>query len=410
MAEINHKNPWREDFPALSQTMNGKRLAFLDSGASAQKPRQVIEAMKHAIEYHYANIHRGLYEYSQEKTTEYEAVREKLKSFLGASDAYEAVFTKNTTEAVNLVAQSWGRTNLKEGDEIILTEMEHHANFVPWHILKSQIGITIKYIPVLDNGALDLSKLDALLSDKTKLVAFTHVSNVLGTVNPVADIIKQIKAHSKNTITLVDGSQAAVHGKVNIADLGTDFYVLTAHKLYGPTGAGALIGRKTILETMPPWQGGGDMIENVTLDGCTYADIPARFEAGTPAIAEVIGWGAALDYMTQIGMDKIHAWESEILAYLNARIAEIDGVKIYGTTEGKAGIVSFTIDGCPPSDIAMILDQMGVAVRTGHHCCQPLMQRFGIEGTVRASIGLYTDKQDIDQLIEALVKAKKMLS
>lgn len=408
MVEI-ARNPWRKDFPAFDQLMNGKRLAFLDSGASAQKPRQVIEAVAKAMQESYANVHRGLYAYSQDKTAEFEAVRGKVKSFLSVPDSHEVVFTKNATEGFNLISQGWGRAFLKAGDEIILTEMEHHANFVPWHILKSQTGITLKYIPVLDDGSLDVAALAGLLSDKTKLVSLTHVSNVLGTVNPVAEIVRQVRAFHPDILVAVDGSQAVVHAAVDLMAIDPDFYVFTGHKLYGPTGIGCVVGRRSVLESMPPWQGGGDMIEHVSKEACSYAGIPARFEAGTPAIAEVIGLGAAIDYVSSIGMDRISAWEAGLLIYLNDRLCGLDGVRLIGTSDGKAGIVSFVMDGCPPSDVAMILDQCGVAVRTGHHCCQPLMTRFGIEGTIRASFGLYTDAQDIDQLIEGLEKARRML-
>ncbi len=408
MAEINH-NPWRSDFPVLSQTMNGKRLAFLDSGASAQKPTQVINAVSDAYQSHYANIHRGLYEFSQRLTGEFEHAREKVASFIHAPSTRSVIFTRNSTEAINLVAQSWGRTFLKAGDEVILTHMEHHANFVPWHILKDQIGITIKYIPLLDDGALDLSVLPDLLTDRTRLVAFTHVSNVLGTVNPVKDIINKVKSFSSEIVTLVDGSQAVVHGTVDVVDLDADFYVFTGHKLYGPSGVGVLYGRENLLEQMPPWQGGGDMIEQVSLDKVSYAPLPNKFEAGTPAIAEIIGFGAAIDYVCAIGMDNISKWERDILNYANEKLSRIEGLRIYGTTPDKAGIISFTVNQCPASDVAMILDQLGVAVRSGHHCCQPLMEELGVEGTIRASIGLYTDKDDIDQLYEAIIKAQKML-
>ncbi|HNQ91631.1 MAG TPA: SufS family cysteine desulfurase [Alphaproteobacteria bacterium] len=408
VAEID-RNPWRSDFSVLNQTMHGKRLAFLDSGASAQKPDVVLDAVRSALADGYANIHRGLYEFSQGKTAAFEAVRRKVADFIGARDAQSIVFTRNSTEAINLVAQSWGRTFLKEGDEIILTEMEHHANFVPWHILKNQIGIVIKYIPVLDDGALDIGALSELLTNKTRLVAFTHVSNVLGTVNPVAEISKIVRKFSSDIKILIDGTQGVVHAPVDISAFDPDFFVFTGHKLYGPTGVGVLYGRKELLDSIPPWQGGGDMIERVTLDGVAFAPVPAKFEAGTPAIAEVIGLGAAIDYLNAIGMDKIAAWEQKVLHYATEKVSAIEGVCVYGTTAGKAGIISFNIDGCPDADIAMILDRCGVAVRTGHHCCQPLMQRFGVEGTVRASIGLYTNKDDIDQLVAGLLKARDML-
>ena len=405
------ENIWRKDFPALQQQMNGKRLAFLDSGASAQKPQAVIDAVSRAYGEGYANIHRGLYDFSQRKTAEYEAVRAKIAQFMGAESPSSIVFTKNTTEAINLVAQSWGRTHLSQGDEIILTEMEHHANLVPWHILKSHMknDIVIKYIPINDDGSLNVDALDQLLTDKTRLVSLTHISNVLGTRNDIAGIMQKIRAYNSKIKILIDGSQGIVHGGVNVGDLVPDFYVWTGHKFYGPTGVGVLYAPADILADMPPWQGGGDMIDQVTLEGTTFALPPARFEAGTPAIAEVIGLGAAIDYVTSIGMDKIEAWERDLLAYLNDVLAKIPGVKIYGTTPDKAGIVSFTLANCPPADIAMILDQMGVAVRTGHHCCQPLMQRLGVAGTVRASLALYSDRADIDQLGEGLNKAIRML-
>lgn len=408
--EGDNANPWRKDFPALQQTMHGKPVAFLDSGASAQKPQSVLDAITQAYTDGYANIHRGLYDFSQRKTAEFENAREKIAGFIGSLSAANIIFTRNATEGINLVAQAWGRTNLKAGDEIILTVMEHHANLVPWHILRDQIGIVIKYIPVTDRGELDLDCLPSLLSTKTKMVACTQVSNVLGTVNNISKIKTILSVFNPEIKLLVDGSQAVVHTSVNMTGIDADFYVFTGHKLYGPTGVGVLYGKTEMLESMPPYQGGGDMIETVTLDGSTYAAPPSRFEAGTPAIAEIIGLGAAVDYVTSIGMDKIAAWERELLSYTNAQLERIDGLDIIGTAEGKAGIVSFTMRGCPPADVAMILDQCGVAVRTGHHCCQPLMQRFGVDGTIRASLGLYNTKNDIDQLIDGLCKAQRMLS
>lgn len=406
MAEI---NIWRKDFPALGQTMHGKPLAFLDSGASAQKPQIVLDTINRAYAEGYANIHRGLYDFSQRKTAEFEEVRNKVAGFIGAPSPANIVFTRNTTESINLVAQSWGRTFLQRDDEIILTEMEHHANLVPWHILRDQIGIVIKYIPVTDRGELDYDSLLSLLSTRTRLVGCTQVSNVLGTINNINKIKTILSVFNPEIKLLVDGSQAVVHQSVNMAELDADFYVFTGHKLYGPTGVGVLYGKKDVLEAMPPYQGGGDMIERVTLDGSTYACPPSRFEAGTPAIAEVIGLGAAIDYVTSIGISKITDWEQELLAYANQKLSGITGIRIYGTSDNKAGIISFTMDGCPPADVAMILDQCGVAVRTGHHCCQPLMQRFGLDGTIRASFGLYNNKNDIDQLIEGLKKAQRML-
>lgn len=412
MAEVvrnSFPNSFRSDFPALQQTVRGKPLIFLDSGASAQKPQSVLNAITRAYAESYANVHRGLYDFSQRKTAEFEEARAKVARFIGAPFPAQIIFTRNTTEAINLVAQSWGRTFLKAGDEIILTEMEHHANLVPWHILRDQIGIVIKYVPVKDNGELDDDKILSLLSPRTKFMACTQVSNVLGTINNIKKIKTILSVFNPEIKFLIDGSQAVVHQSVNMVDLDADFFVFTGHKLYGPTGVGVLYGKKDILDSMPPYQGGGDMIEKVTLEGTTYAAVPSRFEAGTPAIAEVIGLGAAVDYVTSIGMDNIAAWEHELLTYATEKLSAIDGLKILGTAPNKAGIISFTMEGCPPADVAMILDQMGIAVRTGHHCCQPLMARFGIEGSIRASLGLYNDKNDIDKLVEGLTKAQRML-
>lgn len=409
MADLD-TNIWRDDFPALSQTIRGKRLAFLDSAASAQKPVTVLDAVRTAFEEQYANVHRGLYTFSQAKTLEFEAVRAKVADFIGAPNVASIIFTRNSTEAINLVAQSWGRTFLKAGDEILVSEMEHHANFVPWHILKEQIGVVLKFIPVTDNGQLDLSELEALVGERTRLVAITHVSNVLGTINPVKDVIARIRARNADTVVLVDGSQSVVHQSVRVTDLDADFFVFTGHKLYGPTGVGVLYGREALLEAMPPWQGGGDMIDYVSRDRVSFAPLPSKFEAGTPAIAEVIGLGAAIDYVRTAGMDAISQWERAVYDYAIDRFSDVPGVAMYGLSPEKAGILSFTLDGCPPADVAMILDQMGVAVRTGHHCCMPLMLRYGIEGTIRASIALYTNKKDIDQLVDGLHKARDLLA
>ncbi len=399
---------WRADFPALEQLVHGKPVVFLDSGASAQKPRVVIDTMAKALSGHYANIHRGLYEFSQKTTADYEAVRGKVARFLNASEN-EIVFTRNATESINLVAATWGRANLKPGDEIILTEMEHHANLVPWHMLRDQLGVTIKYIPVTDAGELDLAALPGLLTDATKLVSFAHISNALGTINPAKDIVARVRAHNPAIRILVDGSQSAVHMKIDVADIAADWFVLTGHKLYGPTGIGVLWGRADVLETMPPYQGGGDMIERVQLSGTTYKSAPHRFEAGTPAIAEVIGLGAAIDYITAIGWPAITAHEKALGDTLFKRLSARKDIRIIGTAKNRAGIVSFVRDGAATADLAMILDQCGVAVRTGHHCCQPLMDRFAIPGTVRASLALYNTPDDIAALEDALDKAARLL-
>lgn len=401
---------YREDFPILQEKMNGRPLAFLDSAASAQKPRSVMEAMRDLFEHNYANVHRGLYRFSQVTTHQYEAVRSKAADFINAPSGNEIVFTRNSTEGINLVAQSWGRTFLRQGDEIILSGMEHHANIVPWQLLRDQIGIHLRIIPVLGDGTLDLEAFEGLLSDKTRLVSLVHVSNALGTINPVQKMVKTVKNFNPEIKVLLDGSQAVVHGPVDVQALGCDFYVFTGHKLYGPTGAGVLWGRFDLLEAMPPYQGGGDMIETVSFEKTAYKAPPARFEAGTPAIAEVIGLGAAIDYLGAIGMEAIAAHEKGLLAYALQELERIEGLTCYGRAPEKAGIVSFVADWAHPSDIAMILDQCGVAIRTGHHCCMPLMKRLGVEGTARASLGLYTNKNDIDALVAGLKKAKEMLA
>ncbi len=408
MAKNFDMGQYRADFPVLQRKMNGQRLAYLDTASSAQKPRAVLSALTAALDTHYANIHRGLYQFSQQTTTAYEGARAKIADFIGAPSEKEIVFTRNATEAINLVAASWGGT-LRQGDEIILSGMEHHANIVPWQLLRDRTGIVIKIIPVLDNGTLDLAAYEALLSPKTKLVAVTHVSNALGTVNDVFKISQIAKKFNVEIKVLVDGSQAVVHNVVNIAALGVDFYVFTGHKLYGPNGIGVLWGRYDLLSAMPPYQGGGDMIEKVTFEGTTYKAPPARFEAGTPAIAEAIALGAAVEYLAAIGMANIAAHEAELLSYAMEQLQDVPGLTFYGTAPDKAGIISFTAKWGHPSDIAMILDQQGVAVRTGHHCCQPLMARFGIDATVRASLGLYSNEADVDALVKGLLKAKELL-
>lgn len=401
---------YRSDFPILGKEMNGKPLIYLDTGASAQKPRAVIDAMTGIMEGYYSNIHRGLYNFSQVNTEAFEYVRTKVAQFINAPSAEEIVFTRNTTEGINLVVEAYGRTHLSAGDEVILTAMEHHANIVPWQELARKIGLKLHFIPVTPSGELDLSRLDTILNKNTKFLSIIHTSNALGTINPVQKIIKQVKDYNPNIGVLVDGSQAVVHSSVDIQALGCDFYVFTSHKLYGPTGLGVLWGRYELLDSMPPYQSGGDMIETVTLQGSTYKAPPARFEAGTPAIIEVMGLGAAIEYVSAIGMDAIEAHEKALLDYAMKELSVISGLKFYGTAQNKAGIISFTADWAHHSDIAMILDQCGVAVRTGHHCCMPLMAEYGIDGTARASLGLYNNKDDIDRFVAALDKAKGMLS
>lgn len=399
----------RNDFPALQQSVNGLPLAYLDTAASAQKPRMVLDRMSDVYELYYANVHRGLYEFSQKTTRLYEEARKKVADFLKAPSDQEIVFTRNATEGINLVAHSWGRKFLREGDEIILSGMEHHANIVPWQLLRDEIGVNLRIIPVLDDGTLDLEAFKALLTKKTRFVSVVHVSNVLGTVNPVAEIIKIVQEYDPAIVTLVDGSQGVVHSSVDISEIGCDFYTFTGHKLYGPTGIGVLWGRGDILADMRPFMGGGDMVERVTFDHTDYKPPPARFEAGTPPIVEAIGLGAAIDYVSAVGMDSIAVRERALLAQAMESLSSVEGLTFYGTAAGKAGIISFTADWAHPSDIAMILDQCGIAVRTGHHCCMPLMDRFGIDGTVRASFGMYSNADDIEAFTAGLKKAKDML-
>lgn len=400
---------YREDFPIFKREYNGNPLAFLDTAASAQKPRTVIDCMTDVMENYYSNVHRGLHFLSQECSAAYEAVRGKVAGFINAATESEIVFTRSTTGAINLIAYSWGYKFLKEGDEIILTEMEHHANIVPWQLLRERLGVVLKVIPVLDDGSLDMNAYRELLSDKTKLVTVVHVSNVLGTLNNIKEISKLAKKFNPEIKVLIDGSQSVVHGGVDVQDIGCDFFVFTGHKLYGPTGTGVLWGRYEVLESMPPFEGGGDMVEKVTIEKTTFKDPPGRFEAGTPAIIEVIGLGAAIDYVTAIGTGNITKHEQYLLAYGTERLQEVPGLTLYGTAPEKAGVMSFVADWGHSSDIGMILSQCGVAVRTGRHCCEPIMNRFKIQGTVRASIGLYSNKDDIDALINGLYKAKGLL-
>ena len=403
------QSPWRDDFPALHKQMNGKPLAFLDSAASAQKPKAVIEAMDAVLSGGYSNIHRGLYEISQNLTQAFEDARKKVAQFIGAPSDKNIVFTRNSTESINVVAQSWARTNLRAGDEIIITEMEHHANIVPWQILSEQIGVIVKVVPVTDEGTLDMDAFQSLLSDKTKLVGVVEISNALGTINPIDKITKMVRGHNADIKILIDGSQGVVHRRVDVTTMDADFYVFTGHKLYAPSGIGVLYGKYDLLNAIPPYQGGGDMIEKVSFkSGTTYREAPYKFEAGTPAIVEVIGLGAAVDYLVDIGMDKVVQHEENLLRYATEAITQIDGLTLHGPKDlsQKAGVLSFTMDYAHPSDIGMILDQCGVAVRSGHHCAMPLMEAMGIDATARASLAMYSDKSDVDALIEGLNKVQ----
>lgn len=398
----------RADFPILFREVHGKPLVYLDSGASAQKPRAVIEAMDYAYRFEYANVHRGLHHLSNVATDHYEAARETARRFLNAASVDEIIFTRNATSAINLVANAVGQIEIEEGDEIVLSIMEHHANIVPWHFLRERKGAVLKWLPINDKGELLVDQLDALLTSKTKMVAVTQMSNVLGTINPVKDIIRI--AHAKGIPVLVDGSQSAVHMGVDVRDLDADFYVFTGHKTYGPTGIGVLYGKKRHLEALPPYEGGGDMIESVSVDRITYNTPPHKFEAGTPAIVEAIGLAAALNYMMQVGREKIAAHEAEIAVYAAERLASLPWLKLYGTAPGKGAIFSFTVDGLHPHDVSTIIDRSGVAIRAGHHCAQPLMQRLGVTATCRASFAMYSTKAEVDALVAALTKAHDLFA
>ncbi len=396
----------RTDFPALSLNVNGHPLTFLDSGASAQKPRAVLDRMTKAYESEYANVHRGTYYLSQLATDNYEETRRKVAGFINAKSEDEVVFTRNATASVNMVAQTYGRENFGPGDEVVISEMEHHANIVPWQMLRDQVGITLRVAPVDDDGEFLLDEFAALLSPRTKLVALTHVSNVLGTITPLAEIIRL--AHEQDIPVLIDGAQGIVHSSVDVQALDVEFYVFTGHKLYGPTGIGVLYGKATLLEKMPPYQGGGDMIENVTFEKTTYREPPARFEAGTPPIVEAIGLGAAIDYVSAFGMDKIAAHEHGLLKYGTEQLLAVPGLKLIGTAKHKSGILSFTLEDIHPHDVATIIDAEGVAVRAGHHCAQPLMDRMGVTATTRASFGMYNTTEDVDALVRALGKVREI--
>lgn len=397
----------RADFPILSRTIYNKPLRFLDNGASAQKPRAVLDAIHNSYANEYANVHRGAHFLSGAATEAYEGVREKVAGLLNAPNPESIIFTKNVTEAINLVAFSWANTFLSEGDEIVITEMEHHANIVPWQLLKDRKGVVLKVAPVEDDGRFDLERFAALLTDRTKLVSVTHVSNVLGTVVPIADVTRLAK--EKGACVLIDGAQGVVHQPVDVQAIGCDFYAFTGHKLYGPTGIGVLYGKSDVLEAMPPWQGGGDMIDKVSFEETVYAEPPLRFEAGTPPFVQAIGLGAAIDYVQSIGMDRIDAHEHQLRDYAFDTLREIDGVRLVGEAPDKAAIMSFVVDGIHSMDVGAILDRQGVAVRVGHHCAQPLMARMGVESTVRASMALYNTTEDLDALGAAIRHAQKLL-
>ena len=398
----------RKDFPILERELRaGVWLTYLDSTATSQKPLSVIEAMNDYYRRSNANIHRGVHALAEEATTMYEGAREKIAKFINASSSREIIYTRNTTESINLVAYSWARANLKQGDLVILTEMEHHSNLVPWHMLQVERGIELDFIPVTEDGLLDLETYKSLLSRRPKLISFTHMSNVLGTINPAAEIIRL--AHEAGAITLVDGAQSVPHLKVDMKTLDADFYAFSAHKMCGPTGIGVLYGKSALLESMPPFLGGGDMIKEVKLRSFRPNTLPHKFEAGTPAIAEAVGFGVAVDYLTKIGMDKISAHEHEITEYALERLEEIPGVKLFGpSADKKGGVAAFTLEGVHPHDVAQILDRDGIAVRAGHHCAQPLHEKFGIPATSRASFYLYNTKEEVDLLVNGIYKVKEI--
>ena len=399
-------NAVRADFPILSRTVYGKPLVYFDNAASAQKPRSVIDAESRVYEEEYANVHRGLHYLSGAATDAFEATRETVKRFINAASIKEIVYTRGTTEAINLVAQSYGRAFLKEGDEIIVSVLEHHSNIVPWQLLAQEKGLVLKVVPIDDDGNFLLDEFERLLSPRTKLVSVTYMSNALGTIVPVKAVIE--RAHAIGAKVLLDAAQAITHMPVDVQDLGCDFLAFSGHKLYGPTGIGILYGREALLEAMPPWQGGGEMIRTVSFSGTTFAELPAKFEAGTPAIAQAIALKAAIDYVTALGIDTIAAHERELMAYGVERLSHVPGLTIVGRARERASIISFAMDCAHPHDIGTVIDQAGVAIRAGHHCAQPLMERLQLPATARASFALYNTKAEIDVMAEALGKVVKL--
>ena len=398
----------RQQFPILSRTVKGKPLVYFDNAATSQKPQVVIDALTHYYTHYNANIHRGIHTLAEEATMAYEATRHTAQEFINAASEEEIIFTRGTTEGINLVANTWGRQNIMPGDEIIISGMEHHSNIVPWQILCEEKAAVLKVIPVNDNGELLMDAYKALLSNKTKLVSVVHVSNSLGTVNPIKEIIEA--AHQVNAKVLIDGAQSAVHLDIDVQEMDCDFFAFSGHKVYGPTGVGVLYGKKELLQNMPVFQGGGEMIKEVTFEKTTYNDLPYKYEAGTPNIADTIALKAALDFIKETGKSNIRAHEEELLAYATAQLQAIPGLTIIGNAKEKVSLVSFIIKNIHPQDVGVLLDNQGIAVRTGHHCTQPLMARFGIPGTIRASFALYNQKEEIDALITGLHKTIKMLS
>ena len=397
----------RRDFPILSETVNGKPLVYLDNAATSQKPQVVIDAVTNYYRCHNANIHRGVHTLSVQATEAYERARLKARDFLGAARTEEIIFLRGATEAINLVAQTFGRTMIGAGDEIVISTLEHHSNIVPWQILCEQTGARLRIVPIGDDAAFLLDEYTKLLSERTKLVAVTHVSNAVGTVTPMRKIIEL--AHAAGARVLVDGAQAAPHLAINVRELDCDFYTFSGHKCFGPTGIGVLYGKLDLLESLPPYQGGGDMIKSVSFEKTVYNDLPHFFEAGTPNIAGAVGLGAAIDFITSVGLDRIAAYEHELLAYATRVLSELPEVRLIGTAPGKAALVSFEVAGIHPHDVGTILDQEGIAVRTGHHCAQPLMDRFGVTATVRASLALYNTREDLDALVRGIRRVVEVL-
>lgn len=397
----------RKDFPVLHQQVHGHTLVYLDNAATTQKPLAVMKAIEQYYRHDNSNIHRGVHTLSERATVDYEKVRESARNFLNAADSKEIIFVRGTTEAINLVAQTYGRKNVGSGDEVLITALEHHSNIVPWQLLCEEKGAKLRVAPINDRGELLLEEFEKLLTPKTKIVAVAHLSNALGTINPVREIIRM--AHARNVPVLVDGAQAVARLQVDVQELDCDFYALSSHKLYGPTGIGVLYGKAKLLEAMPPWQGGGDMIASVTFEKTVYNRLPYKFEAGTPNIADTIGFGAAIDYVTKLGLDEIERHETRLLTYATQAVESIPGVCVVGTAREKAGVLSFTMGEIHPHDIGTILDSEGIAIRTGHHCAQPVMQRFNIPATARASFGLYNTMEEVDALVSGIHKVKKVM-
>ena len=398
----------RKDFPILKQKVHGKPLVYLDNAATTQKPQAVLDSLINYYSSYNANIHRGVHQLSEQATLAYETTRQEIKRFINASGEKEIIFVRGTTEGINLVANSYGRRFIEAGDEIIISTMEHHSNIVPWQMLCQEKGAILRVIPINDSGELLMGAYEKLLGPRTKFVAITHVSNALGTINPVKQIVEM--AHKRGAVTLVDGAQAVAHRQIDVQDIGCDFYAFSGHKLYGPTGIGVLYGKAELLEEMPPYQGGGDMIKSVTLEKTIYNDLPYKFEAGTPNIADTIALGAAIRYVSSIGFDQISTHEHDLLAYGTDLLSKINGIRIIGTAEEKSGVISFTFNKVHAHDVGTILDREGIAIRTGHHCAQPVMQRFGVPATARASFAVYNTRSEIDSLVKAIGKVAEVFS